>query len=634
MKSLALITIILISLDANAADGNYVGLSLARLQSKIINGAYFDPIVIENIIGIMIDETGDIILFGRRGQISCLSIDDIIISFRIALESRHSMGVLMYKEYLPNATGMRLIYSGDVDNTGVGHCLADCLSVFHKLANGEEPEIESFGDKRVKLKLTPQEDGCRSGPFGKSIYLLDGPGFTIKIKDSESKGKINKKTDQWVNQILTKSEELEAKYPPLRKLSNLYRLSILFAKIKNKVDTSKWNLLLNHYKIYTTIPRFKLKFDDTSVVVEEITFKQGGLECDEVKDASIAFTTIGNKISKKKDTILFDFDSIGADEFFKDAHYCFFQKLKKTNLNDNCIFMNLNTQKNPPVLESAVEDQVIENQPAAPAFQKLVNSIANDIDDLDTPWNHFYKELRSGNKISYKEKKQMVICSEKIQPSWINFYYINTLKDWFEIYLVPMKKDEDFITSAEAFVSSFEEIPFINRANIGFILSNIDDAQLDLIRELEAIVGSENMLINPTSSRFLQFLGNRSLDTLFIDIGFNNNEIVMRDGTLNHIDILNLDRMDHIKYLAFGLFQNMPNRSWNWDIFRIIDMKGVGLISFTRPSEEKKVMNARLSEIIKLLGDKENNYEKVSSINQMLPSSGQTVFWREIPPDR
>ena len=629
-----LLVLIFFSPLSTASADNYIGVSLSGLQQRTMKHDGCEAIAIDRVSGIVVDRSGDIIIFGKKGCEHTITVDDIVVALRGALTSSQPPGVIMVKEYLPGSTGVRLIYSGGVAGTSVAQYMTESLSIFYRLSagTGRGPDgYWPYPDKeKVKFNLYPRGNEC-SSMSGEIAFVLQGFGIMLMTNSVKNMARIGNDVKQWMVQAQERHEELEELYPALKKLSNFMRLSILFGKIKDKMDNSRWDFFLQKYRPGRFLHQKRLNLDYSKVVIEGVSSRNDYLKCHTNSDLEGLVKKVLTAKTKAEEDVSFALNFSDEKGFARDDFAILVQRLKEVDLFKKSIFIDIGFKETVPVLKTIYAEQLYTNRTcAAKSFRDLVKSAIHEAGNTNRHWAAFYKEFFSGKRLLGDQKPALVIVSDDITPGWDNLNKINTLMDQFTLYLVP-RSNLDFIAASLEFTSAIDEIPRVGEGKMGIIVSYHDESLELHLNSLRDTIGKENVLINPTTDEFLKFLSNRSFETLFIDIEVVDGRIKLKDWVVGRFEILNLNRFDNIKYLAFGYFGTNSRKSWDWEILRIFSMKGVGMISLTRQSLDKKKVKKRILGFTKLLKGKDYNYLRTSSLSQVLSPNEKTIFWKKIP---
>jgi hypothetical protein len=629
-----LLVLIFVSPLTSASANDYIGVSLSGLQQRTMKDVGCEAIAIDRVSGIVVDKTGDIIIFGKKGCEHTITVDDIVVALRGALTPSQPPGVKMVEEYLPGATGVRLIYSGGVAGTSVAQYMTESLSVFYRLSAGTDRGPDGSwpypDNERIKFDLYPHESGCSSVP-GEVAFVLQGPGIMLMTKSVEKMAGIGNDVKQWMVQAHERHEELEELYPALKKLGNFMRLSTLFGKIKDKVDSSRWNFFLQKHRPGRYLHQERLDLDYSEVVIEGVSSRNNYLKCRVNTGLEELVKKVLSARAEADEDVGFAIDFSGERYCALDNFTTLVQRLKEVDMFEKSIFIDIGFKETVPVLKTIYAKQLYTNRTyAAKSFSDLVKSAIHEAGDTNRHWAAFYKEFLSEKRFLGDHKPALVIVSNDVTPGWENLNKIDPLMDQFTLYLVP-RNDLDFIAASLEFTVAFNEIPRVGEGKMGIIVSYHDESLVLHLNSLRNEIGKKNILINPTMDGFLKFLGNRSFETLFIDVDFIDGCIKLKDGELGRFEILNLNRFDNIKYLAFGYFGTNSRKSWNWEILRIFSKKGAGLISLTRQGFDEKDVKKRISGFTELLKGENYNYLRTSSLSQVLSPNGKTMFWKEIP---
>jgi len=222
-------------------------------------------------------------------------------------------------------------------------------------------------------------------------------------------------------------------------------------------------------------------------------------------------------------------------------------------------------------------------------------------------------------------KPALVLVADDVGEKWINLDKVDAFTKHFDLFIVS-QQDKDFSVAVLSFLDKLGRVPLIadSHHHIGVIVSTSDKT---LIKEINSLEGIGHILINPTKSQFRKFVINPSINVLLLDVPFGKGYLKLSDGNLSYKDILKLKRLDHVKYLAFGLLSN-NQRVWDRRVLKALQTKGVGIFSITRSGNGRLL--ERVQDFKRILQEESVAfYQSFLRLPRLVKAEG--TFWEKMP---
>ncbi|MBI5222794.1 hypothetical protein HY990_00065 [Candidatus Micrarchaeota archaeon] len=635
VKMLILLLLILLPSMVKAEAEEYMAISLERLQRA---GLKSTSIPINLVIGIIIDDSGDIIIIGQRGNSDVITIDDIVLTFKGASMSFQPPGVNTIEDYSPGSSRTRVVFSGGIKNTSVGKYMTESIEKLYLLAEGKTKTPSGFWRypevQRLKFSFYPDNEGCFKGRSSRVfIHSLSMLGITLMPE----KGLINDvdiKARDWVDQVLERYTELENKYSVFRRQRNFLRLITLFYFVKDEIRKDMWKQFLKEHQIGSVYTPDLLDFKYSRNIV-------GGVSClikEEKKGCAVnekldelQKIVIGLKKSDpNKWFFSFSFPlkkALSQDDKILEL----VEKLKEAGLYDKSLFLQIDMNRFPSVLKIFSKDNYYTHHTtAARQLRGLIRQTEKEIEGFNLSWKKLHEEYISPylNKLNSKDPF-LVFVSNDVTPEWVNLERVEFLTEKFNVIVVP-QENGDFFNTTAVFLDRFERIPLIDGKKIGVVVSTQNEHLIQKLSDLKSIIGEERVLINPTKYELRMYLKKTTIEALLIDVEMGDEVMMLRDGSMSYNEILSLNRVDHIRYLAMGVFGINGLKSWDRTILKVLQSKGVGIIGISRQKASNEEIQARIERFEDVLEDEGYRYQSVLVLSRII-SNEKIIFMDRIP---
>ena len=219
-----------------------------------------------------------------------------------------------------------------------------------------------------------------------------------------------------------------------------------------------------------------------------------------------------------------------------------------------------------------------------------------------------YWNSRDGKRV--KLKPILIIKSNEVNYKYANLEKVPVLVDNFIIFIASKYREAKDVTetTAQELVTKINNIPRLSKENVVFAIrppgmtkDKLSEWE-ETIKELEKVVGKENVLFNPTKEEFSRMLNNRGKEIVVIELTHTNHGIVLKGNErYTSRDVFKGGDLSHIKYLIAGPGTCSLPCLEKGTFAATLRKKGVGIMntSFGKVSTETALK--RLREIIHIL---------------------------------
>ena len=229
----------------------------------------------------------------------------------------------------------------------------------------------------------------------------------------------------------------------------------------------------------------------------------------------------------------------------------------------------------------------------------------NHLSPLSRPayWNS-----RDGKRA--RLKPILIIKSNEVNYKYANLEKVPVLADNFIIFIASKYREAKDVaeTTAKELVTKINNIPRLSRKNVVFAirpprmttdkLSEWEEAT----KELEEVVGKENVLFNPSKEEFSRMLNNRGKEIVVIELTHTEHGIVLKGNErYTSRDVFKGGDLSHIKYLIAGPGTCSLPCLEKGAFAATLREKGVGIMNTSFREVSSETALKRLREIIRIL---------------------------------
>lgn len=217
--------------------------------------------------------------------------------------------------------------------------------------------------------------------------------------------------------------------------------------------------------------------------------------------------------------------------------------------------------------------------------QTLGDKSASKIGHVKEQWQEF-RQLYLDELLGSLDEGDaiLVLISDEVNEQWVKLDRIMPIAKDLQVYVAPRSRD-GFVSTVQRFYKHYDNIPKVTKDNVAILVTTQD---ADVIKKLGVLIkkiGASRVLINPTPNQLRTLIQQRDFNVLLMDVGFGDESILLNDGEATVSDVLHWGRMDHVRFIAQGIFGLHGNNAIDGLLLKAMQSVGAGVAVLGRDNK-------------------------------------------------
>lgn len=586
-------------LAGRAYCNSYVGVSIEGLLSHASSESV---IPLGNVLGVVVDNDGDWIVIGAQSQKNSMGRDELLIAAASSVRNDLHIGVLAHADYVPGSDKIRLTYTSGLTNTEAGRYLGRAIMRFNLVADGKDELPLHFRHyplaERPTLRFNSDSSGCMRS--AKSNAFVWGTS-SIKISPVDvknGKDELPVGFTDWMRQLNERFFELEELHAEFFHMRNFLRLSTMFIQAydKKRLDRLTHKLAKFRPKRTTTPSVLSYPFARSVTHGMRTPNRKKKLSC-----------TLDDRVTKLRDSVLaakrstadktsfFQFEAPLLASLQKNAVSTLMQDSKALGLHRRSLVLDLTMGVFPPELK-VFYDNHFYSLPTDAAWalrgliklsetQTIGDKNASKMEHVSEQWQEF-RQLYLDELLDSLDKGDavLVLISDEVNEQWVKLDRMMPIAKGLQVYIAAKSRD-GFVTTVQRFYKHYGKIPQVTKDNVAMLVTTQDTGVIEKLGDLTKIIGASRVLINPTPDQLRTLIQQRDFNVLLMDVGFGDESILLNDGETTVSDVLHWGRMDHVRFIAQGIFGLHGNNAIDGLLLKAMQSVGAGVAVLGRDTK-------------------------------------------------
>lgn len=567
-------------LSAASPAKTLVGFSPVKMLTQA--SSVGDSVPLANVLGALVDDVGDLILFGERCDFCSHDPGRLLLMTAAAAQSEGGASVITTSSIAPGSKDTRLVYSAAVAGTELAKSLAGSIQRLNEIADGNLPLPVAFKklpvEDRPNLVLSADLQECVQAKHYK-IVLLTGRPIRLSERDSNERAATSEQ-QEWMRQTESRFNELVSLYPELGELKHFLKLLALYRVIGDAGKDHNRGLL--GYRAKDVYQPAQISYDFDRNIIAEIAGGVGGdyhgcKQLDQLRQLRAEIIEASHAPSAMKG--YFDFDADLWDLSPQYRNSSLISRSKEVGAYTNTIWLDASFSSSPQRLKVIFENHSFHlPKEATGLFLKLVRRTGQMGREVDKSWAVF-RERHLNPLLGFggQSRDRLVIVLSMPTMELPNLSRMHSLRD-LQVIVVSRSK----MSFEDTILVILDRIAALNRIvsdEVAYVVNLRDVEDAERVRSVLRLIDDDQLLVDARRVDLKRLLGKRGVKLIVFDVGMDGKSLQLGNDRVAVRDLLYMGRFDHVAAVIFGAF-GLHKNYFDSEIVRVMQGRGIGMVAY------------------------------------------------------